>query len=80
MRIDVTQDDIDAGIRIDCTHCPIALAVRRLIPYANVGCYTVYADEMPDYVLPQPAIDFIRAFDNKRPVKPFSFDMERKSR
>lgn len=77
MTVTVTQQDINNGHKRNCGHCPIALAVRRVIPDVYVGGYHVFIDEIATYKLPDVAIEFIKAFDNERPVKPFSFDIER---
>lgn len=82
--ISVTQEDIRLGTRKDQHTCPIALAVQRVLPeFANIEVsndeisigapkfYSFYSHE-----LPISAIDFIRAFDNERPVEPFSFYLE----
>lgn len=36
MRIRVTQDHIDRGVKCDCIACPVALAVRDAMPGFNV--------------------------------------------
>ena len=41
MRINVTQRDIDKGRLNDCLECPVARAVRRHLPGASVGTYSV---------------------------------------
>lgn len=76
MRIDVTQYDIDNGIRCDSKLCPVAIALRRttgriceagasLLWIGNYGC------DQPDDVK-----NFINNFDGGRAVEPFSFELE----
>lgn len=83
MTIHVTQDDIDNGVACNTGLCPIAHAIRRAVPgsYWYVGSVEVFhrdlngcrCDEMD---LPVPACEFISAFDEGRPVNPFSFELE----
>ncbi len=87
--ISVTQEDIDAGHRCNCGHCPIARAVRRAfdltqIPYdkdvMSVVRRAIYpmgvVNVRPKYNLSPVATSFIDAFDNKWPVKPIIFEIE----
>ena len=85
MRIEVTQEDIDAGEADNCTECPVALAIRR----ACSGMALVHYDEVmlgqEWYPLPPEAREFILAFDlvhllpdfaDDRPPAPFAFEIE----
>lgn len=84
MIINVTQEDIENGIRHSCFSCPIALAVKRetgcncSVESANfhlkarifmMGSYEAY---FPG----KEAEDFINNFDGGKPVKPFSFELD----
>jgi hypothetical protein len=79
MRIRVTQECINDGVQCDCRACPVALAIRRKYPKRDVS---VYRDEMllrhpyRKISLPQRACDFITAFDEGMPIKPFSFELK----
>lgn len=88
MRIDVTQEDILAGTRNDCTACPIALAVRPFLPAgwqvyvrATSGMYDEHGILVATFRLPKDAVGFIEVFDAselyqaKTPVEPFSFNL-----
>ncbi len=81
MKIEVTQEDIDSGVRADCRRCPIALSVKRATgcKYVGVTNFNLFADygwreiHIP---LPSDALDFVHNFDEGRPVKPAQFEME----
>lgn len=85
MKITVTQEHIDHGRAMDCTACPIALAVKPLFPDCDVtvGAKLIQAVQ-PDgslkaWKLPQEAMNFILRFDMEDHVEPFEFEI-RKSR
>lgn len=81
VKISVTQDDINSGVRNACLDCPIALAIKRAGHIAKVGSEVVY---LPPNVrrafrptsLPRSAQRFIRRFDQAKPVEPFNFFLE----
>jgi len=81
MKIQVTQDDIDAGIPRSCRRCPIAKALDRMnVPYFSiltefVAWSALYYDEKNISILPTEALSFIQDFDHDRPVKPFEFEL-----
>ena len=85
MRIEVTQEDIDRGLKSSCYECPIAYAYKRKVKNKirlgfSVG--TEYIDhfvgESQDrYMLPKEAKKFIRRFDQDQPVRPFSFEIKK---
>lgn len=81
--VNVTEEDIRDGARLDTECCPVALALER-----QFGLGWVYVDELkidgvvgndgPEfgcYLNPPEVVEFIDAFDNERPVKPFSFTL-----
>ena len=81
MKIEITQHDIDYGVRGEYSLCPIARAVKRKI----YGKVTVSGDHISIfttdiirrysyYKLPQKAKDFIKRFDEGKKVKPFTFE------
>ena len=81
MKIEVTQHDIDYGVRGEYSLCPIARAVKRKIN----GEVIVFGDDISFfttdiirrysyYKLPQKAKDFIKRFDEGKKVKPFTFE------
>lgn len=82
--ITVTQADIKAANTIStnnppCIACPIAQAVRRLHPDWKVRRKQIDNGLDSGAVvvdLPSVATAFIDAFDEAKPVKPFSFTIE----
>jgi len=84
VKIEVTQEDIDRGARRSCCNCPIALAVKRLVPHCSevdVRCGAIYAKtpELWKADASISVIDFISGFDAGRPVQPFSFPLDLRS-
>jgi hypothetical protein len=74
--IQVTQDDIEHGIRADCYYCPVALALERTLGAVDVRVYHGSADwiippngspeeaiQMVQQILPQEASVFVADFD-----------------
>jgi hypothetical protein len=79
LTVHVTQGDIDAGIKVNATSCPVARALRRQFAWASVGPSTLkVADIAPSphvrYKLPEEGTAFILAFDTGEDVSPISFD------
>ena len=83
MKIQVTQQDIDNGLKGLCTHCPVALAFKRVIQGGSVevgdAAYIFpYNFDGPTVMitLPEFVHKFIRAFDSGNKVEPFEFECE----
>lgn len=76
MKIQVTQEDIDKGIQLDCTDCPIAVAIRRItsLPGIEVDDSHIEIDHK-EYHTPDEVIEFICVFDAGLTVQPFEFDL-----
>lgn len=86
--IEVTQEDIDHGKRLDSSKCPIARAIKRHFPTSETmkivqaGLKGIYYwdNHMAKEICPTPrsAYRFIRKFDRwgRNGVKPFNFYME----
>ena len=75
IKVSVTQGDIEKGTH-SCSHCPIALALARTfeVPQGDVNVASKWIVEGVGFGdLPDLACDFVRDFDNHRPVKPFYF-------
>jgi hypothetical protein len=85
--ITVTAQDIQSGTQCAAFGCPVALAVNRHLNadfksgWAQTR-FTVASISNPndpknfvDHVVPSAASDFIIRFDQKQPVKPFTFDL-----
>lgn len=85
VHITVTADDIAAGMPGSNCRCPIALAIRRALPWLTAPGLPVvqlYAVELADGLdaplaaLPDEAATFIEDFDHGGLVVPFAFDLE----
>ena len=84
MRIEVTQDDIDAGRPNNNLSCPLALAISRAADKpASVGqcsgrtfqAGNVHATDRR-FWLPAMATLFVREFDAGKQVSPFDFELD----
>jgi hypothetical protein len=90
MKIIVTKEDIENGERRSAQSCPISLAMKRTFQesgrivnsiWTKYGHSEIYLQEETDLIriecmLPNEASEFIRNFDYKGEVKPFSFEVE----
>ena len=83
--VEVRSEDIEYGKRKDCTACPIALAIVRLVTERT--CVKVSRDDVEMWrsqldryslfpELPEEAREFIARFDKDLPVVPFSFELD----
>lgn len=83
--IEVTLGDIKAGKCTNPYTCAIALAVTRAtgshagVAIRDFDLLDPYGNTTDTYNLPAEAVAFICAFDNKRPVEPFTFTATRKA-
>ena len=88
MNIEVTQDDIDKGLRCNGTECPVALALQRYVKDAALvtsafvyferkwqGSHP-YFDTNKIAETPAVASRFILDFDQHKSVTPFSFNLD----
>lgn len=83
MRINVTQEDIESGVRGVCSLCPIARATRReTLPDIHVSVTENQirltnegTREGEVYWLPTEAVAFVKAFDTWADVVPFEFEV-----
>lgn len=88
--IEVTPEDIAAGVPVTSRYCPIAFAVKRVFPKAfsvsvspiditigRGGLVGRPTDVMAHYRLPMSASRFIRAFDAGGQVEPITFEATR---
>lgn len=82
MRINVEQRHIDNGIRMSCTKCPVALAIREATGRElDVKSRRVFENAEPIAFLPDEVSGWIRSFDvywenEGYTPKPISFDIE----
>lgn len=82
--INVTQRDIDKGLKKCPERCPIAISVRRRVRRdadVTVGNYAVVVSRdghaSSFYNMPREARDFVVRFDSKRwRTKPMKFQLE----
>lgn len=73
LKIDVTQNDINCGKRRRCTKCPVALAVRRVLGEpVKVQSFSIHYKSRR-IAMSRKVEDFVRRFDERQPVRPFSF-------
>lgn len=86
LKVEVTQKDIDIGLRGDCSQCPVALAVSRALIAAGLE-YGVGVDELNIKLFrhgmlvhtirtPKEVAEFIEDFDSRYSVEPFLFEIE----
>ncbi len=83
VRVRVTQEDIDEGVRGDCAGCPVARALLRTVPgilaaHVSTGHVDLEMYVAPDFVdipLPSIAVTAIAEFDAGYPMSPFDFDL-----
>ena len=79
MKIVVTQNDIEQGVRYKACACPVALAIKRRTSRECevAGRYMVFLSNLnTEHDLPTPVHKFVVAFDMGKPVKPFSFELD----
>lgn len=76
LRINVTTRDIERG-RWGPSSCPVTRAARRhkALAECRTGVLGIVGTDR-NYMLPESARAFIRAFDAGNAVEPFSFVME----
>lgn len=76
MRIDVTQEDIDSGLRYNSIQCPIARAMYRAgLTDVYVYRHRIRADDI-EYRPDERVATFIFQFDGGLSVQPFSFILQ----
>lgn len=90
MIVNITEEDIRNGVAQSCYQCPVALASARTfnVQLAWVSYRKVFVPNEDGsvawgldgqradcYELPKEAIDFIIQFDDRKEMKPFSFEL-----
>ena len=80
--VEVTQEDIDHGVKGNCVKCPIAKAIGRAAGNTDCGVgitrahlYSGHERGLISFKLPIEAQNFIERFDDGFEVQPFSFDI-----
>ncbi len=80
MTIEVTEDDIINGEPTEPCKCPVALALERATGKQwIVSCNDAGTSEEEGYaltMLPPDVRDFIKTYDNRGTVSPFTFYMD----
>lgn len=81
--VQVTAEDIRLGLPGECSRCPIAYALLRLLPEPiawHAGPMSLHVRnkdrELLSMCVPVEARDFMYSFDRGQPVDPFSFEVE----
>jgi len=89
MIVNVTQYDIDHGMRNSCYECPIARAIHRELtedeyPQVTTWSITIRSEQDSTYweeYNTTPAMrEFMFRFDHRQPVEPFRFALTRTKR
>jgi hypothetical protein len=80
VRVEVTKNHIQRGRKGNVNYCPIALALKEQLGLRQVRVGGIHITFGPQFGglsvrLPRQAAKFITAFDEKEPVKPFSFTL-----
>jgi hypothetical protein len=75
MKIIVTQEDIDKGLKNSCSSRPVALAVQRVFPDKRISVSGMIYIDYYEYWYPSNVNVFIRRFDRGALVQPFSFEL-----
>ena len=80
MKVQVTQECIDKGVKVEPQLCPIALALKGAgFSNVSVGAYTISFDQgllAKDLKQNDQMIFFRRNFDNGKHVSPFEFETD----
>lgn len=86
LSVNVTQDHIARGKRGNSESCPVALAIRELLPegsYVAVDEDRIYVESRTwvagTYVKADASdevVEFEHLFDSGEPVEPFSFEVD----
>ena len=83
LKVNVTQEHINKGERHSTSACPIAWALKDVLPAdscaVNVRASVAVWFRNSDYYrawLPRSAQDFVVEFDNGQDVSPFSFELD----
>jgi hypothetical protein len=90
LKIEVLQEDIDGAWRDGGNHCPVALAIKRVVkdtldnkgyistPVSKYSATFIRTDDNALFfaVLPWQVQMFIEMFDSHGSVEPFSFNLD----
>jgi hypothetical protein len=70
--VNITPEDIAAGVPGRSDECPFGLAAQRAIAACNVSM----SPKRQLMGIPSAAVDFMRRFDNREKVDPIKITME----
>lgn len=79
--VTVTVDDIRDGVAINCTQCPVALALQRAYPEADASASPLFLrfygnrEIVAFAITPDEVRKFISRVDSFKDVEPFSFEI-----
>jgi hypothetical protein len=88
IKLEVTQNDIDKGIPGNGYCCPIAISLSRHLNQNDLGVDPFVTDQSISYMnadtdclsftdyLPKLVQRFVKDFDSKREVEPFTTELE----
>lgn len=79
MRVPITQEHIDQGVKGDCYQCPAIFALRELYPgeRISVGTWEIHIGE-DKYPTPGNLSNWIHDFDSDLRVFPIEFELKDK--
>lgn len=75
LTIDVTQADIDAGVREDCKSCPVALSLNRaggVAAWVDQEIAVTISGVRRGFGIPPELVNFILDFDKGAHVEPIT--------
>jgi len=78
IKVEVTQDHIDNGQKVNCEKCPVALALQEAFNNPDARSMS-YGIEIPEdgevkFYGSVPEVEtFMHKFDNDKEVEPFTF-------
>lgn len=76
IEVQVTDEDIEKGVRWLHSNSPVSLAINRTCGPGDVLMYWTFVMVGPWwYAVPEKAQTFIKRFDRDRSVKPFTFTL-----
>ena len=73
-KIQITQEDIDKGVRRNASNCAIAVGLKQEFAY-NISVTDVIRIGNDPYQATPEVIRWFRNFDRGRPVKPITIEL-----
>lgn len=76
MKIKVTKEHIDKGVKGSWDCCPIALAIKEQLNIESIEVNDeLISTQERDYRTPLSCVNFMEKFDEGDPVTPFEFEL-----